>query len=183
MVKYFNYLNDHAVKERTMELLVQFLLLSMLITSHLFIKILTTPKMDPDEVPEDASSWFSNVTSHVKMQISFCLWMSIAFEKLGTVWLSGKGEKDFGITMHDTGRYLRIGAAYIRFEFPKHFFVPDKWFFLCFTYNNKEKRIEVYLNSEKIFEEKIKDHLDTFVIESDFLQYAKFGWKVCWATN
>ena len=35
--------------------------------------------------------------------------------------------------------------------------------------------MEVYLNSEKIFDEVIKDHLDTFVIEKKFLQYAKFG--------
>ena len=84
MVKYFNYHNDQAVKERTiMELLVQFLILSMLITSQLFIKILTTPKMDPDEVPEDASSWFSNVSSPVKMQLSSCLWMAIALEQFG----------------------------------------------------------------------------------------------------
>ena len=141
----------------------------MLITSHLFIKILTTPKIDSDDVPKDASSWFSNVNSHAMINISSCHWMSIAFEELGTVWVSGNKTKNFGINMHDTGRYINIGG------FPKHFFVPDKWFFFCFTYNNENKRLEVYLNGKTIFKEKIKHHLDTFVIDKDFLQFAKFG--------
>ena len=161
-----------------MGILVQCLILSMLITSHLFIKILTTPKIDSGNVPEEASFWFSNITSHLTrniMNISSCHWMSIAFEKLGTVWISGNKTQNFGITIHDTGQYILIGGVYIRFEFPNHFFVPDKWFFLCFTYNNENKRLYVYLNSEKVLEEKIKHHLDAFVIESDFLQYAKFG--------
>ena len=63
----------------------------------------------------------------------------------------------------------------IRIEFPKYFFVPDKWFFLCFSYNNEKKKLVVYLNSEKIFDQIIKHHLDTLVINKDFLQYAKFG--------
>ena len=175
MVKNFNYCNNFTVKERTMGVLVQCLILSLLITSHLFFKILTTPKFDSDEVPEEASSWFSNFSSHVTMNISSCHWMSIAFKELGTVWISGNKTQNFGITIHDNGQYIEIWGVSIRFEFPKSFFVPDKWFFLCFTYNNENKRLEVYLNSEKVFEEKIKDHLDTFVIEKDFLQYARFG--------
>ena len=158
-----------------MGLLVQYSILSMFITSHLFIKILTTPKIVSDEIPNNASFWFSNVNSHAMVNISSCLWMSIAFEELGTVWVSGNKTKNFGINMHDTGRYINIGGFYTRFEFPKHFFVPDKWFFLCFTYNNENKRLEVYLNAETIFKEQIKHHLDTFVIDKDFLKFAKFG--------
>ena len=158
-----------------MGLLVQYLIISIFVTSHLFIKILTTPKIDSDEIPNNASFWFSNVNSHAMMNISSCHWMSIAFEELGTVWVSGNKTKNFGINMHDTGRYINIGGFYTRFEFPKHFFVPDKWFFLCFTYNNENKRLEVYLNAETIFKENIKHHLDTFVIDKDFLKFAKFG--------
>ena len=161
-----------------MGILVQCLILSMLVTSHLFIKILTTPKIDSGNVPEEASSWFNNITSHITrniMNISSCHWMSIVFEKFGTVWISGNKTKNFGITIEKTGRYIIVGGVYIRFEFPELFFVPDKWFFLCFTYNNEKKKLEVYLNSEKIHDQIIRHHLDTLVINKDFLYYAKFG--------
>ena len=68
-----------------------------------------------------------------------------------------------------------IGGNSVRYEFPKDFFVPDQWFFYCFAYNNGDKKLEVYLNSEKIFNKKITKHLDSFVIYKDFLQYEKFG--------
>ena len=42
-----------------------------------------------------------------------------------------------------------IGGLWTIVEFPRDFFVPDKWVFLCFTYKNKEKKLEVYMNSEK----------------------------------
>ena len=158
-----------------MGILVQGLIFSLLLSSRLFIKILTTPKTDSDEASEDAYSWLSNVSSPVMMNISSCLWMSIALENLGNVWLSENETKYFGIVMHKTGRYVLIGGIYIRVEFPNNFFIPDKWFFYCFTYNNKKKSLEVYLNSEKIFDKIIKDHLDTFVIKEDFLKYDKFG--------
>ena len=47
--------------------------------------------------------------------------------------------------------------------------------FFAFTYNNMEKSLEVYLNSEKIFKKTVKMHLDSFVIDQNFLQNEKFG--------
>ena len=133
--------------------------------------------MHLDEVTEDARawSWFSNYSSHITMNISSCNWMAMPSEELGAVWRSGNKTKNFGILFEKNGRYIMVGGVFIRFEFPKLFFVPDKWFFLCFTYNNKKKRLEVYLNSEKIHDQIIKHHLDTLVMNKDFLHYAKFG--------
>ena len=131
--------------------------------------------MDRDEAPADAYFRFSNVNTPVMVTISSCQWMSIAFEDLGTVWRSENEKKYFGIDMNRKGRYVIIGGIYIRVEFPKDFFIPDKWFFFCFTYNNKEKQLVIFLNSEKIWDTRVQEHLDTFVIEEDVLKHEKFG--------
>ena len=107
--------------------------------------------MDHDDAPEDAFSRL-DVTSPVLMNISSCQWISIAFEDLGVIWMSQEEMPYFSIAMAKEGRYIGIGRMSIRVEFPKNFFIPDKWFFLCFTYNNENKTLNVYVNSENVFE-------------------------------
>ena len=102
--------------------------------------------MDSDAAPPDAFSRFFNVSTPVLTNISSCYWMSMTFEDLGTVWISENETKYFGIKTYSNGRYSRIGKVEERVEFPKDFFVPDKWFLFCFTYNNIDKNKEVYLN-------------------------------------
>ena len=47
--------------------------------------------------------------------------------------------------------------------------------FFCFLFNNKNKRLQVFLDSEKIFNKVIEKHLDSFVIEKDYLEHERFG--------
>ena len=156
-----------------MGVLVQGCLLLLLVKSYLFIKILTTNKMDYDDVTTDSFTRI-NVSTPVLSNISTCQWISMAFEDLGAVWIS-ENNKFFDIIIKSAAKYLGIGKFSVRVEFPKDFFVPDKWFFYCFTYNNMEKSLEVYLNSEKIFKKTVKMHRDSFVIDQNFLQNEKFG--------
>ena len=135
-----------------MGVLVQWIIFSLYVKSHLFVKVLTTPMMDNDKAPPDAFSRFINVSTPVLTNISSCLWISKAFEDLGAVWISDNETEYFGIDMYIEGKYLRIGGNSVRFEIPTDFFIPDQWFFFCFTYNNEDKKLEVYLNSEKIFD-------------------------------
>ena len=82
--------------------------------------------MDSDEAPTDAFSRFMNVSTPVLKNVSSCHWMSVAFEYLGTVWISENETKYFRIETHSNGRYAGIGKLIVRVEFPKGFFVPDK---------------------------------------------------------
>ena len=158
-----------------MGVLVKCVIFSLFVKSHLFIKVFTTPKMDYDEALSAAFSRFINVSTPVLTNISSCLWVSLAFEDLGSVWITENRSKYFMIELLSKARYLWIGGMSVRFEFPEDFFIPDQWFFYCFAYNNENKKLEVYLNSEKIFDNKIEKHLDAFVIDKNFLQYEKFG--------
>ena len=85
-------------------------------------------------------------------------------------------QKYFGIYLTLVGKYIIIGNVAFRIEFPKDFkFTPEKWVFFCFSYNNENKSLVAYLDSKRIFDRIIKDHLDTFEIGRDFLNYEKFG--------
>ena len=155
--------------------LVRGFVLFLQVKSYLFIRVFTTPKMDSNEAPIDDYSKFANVRNPVLTKISSCHWSSISFEDLGTVWISDNETKYFRNSIRSNGNYFGVGGLSTRVEFPQDFFVPDKWFFFCFTYNNIEKKVEVYLNSEKILDKEIKKDLNSFVIDRDFLQYEKFG--------
>ena len=157
-----------------MSLLTQGFIFFLLVKSQFCIKVLKTPKMGR-EAPADAFSRFINVKSPILTNISSCHWMSKTFENLGYIWRSKNETEYFGMRIYSMGTYLDIGGNAIRVEFPKDFFVPDKWFFYCFTYNNMRKRLKVYLDSGKIIDKVINKHLDSFLIGKDFLQYEEFG--------
>jgi len=131
--------------------------------------------MDSNEALTNDFSKFVNVSNPVLTNISSCLWSSVSFGDLASVWISDNKTKYFTNHMTPDGNTLVIGGLYATVEFTRDFFVPDRWVFLCFTYNNIKKKLEVYLNSEKMFDKIIKKDLDSFVLDKDFLQYEKFG--------
>ena len=145
------------------------------VKSYLFIRVFTTPKMDSNEALTNDFSKFVNVSNPVLTNISSCFWSSVSFDDLGRVWISDNETKYFTNHMIPYGNVLVIGGLYTRVELTRDFLVPDKWVFFCFTYNNINKRVEIYLNSEKMLDKEIKKDLDSFVIDKDFLQYEKFG--------
>ena len=145
-----------------MSLLIQGFILFLLVKSQSCIKVLETPMMVYDKAPVDAFSRLINVKSSILTNISSCHWMSKTFENLGSIWISTNKPKYFGIWTYSSANYFDIGGNIIRVEFRKDFFVPDKWYFYCFTYNNMEKRLKVYLDSGKIFDKVIKKTLGFF---------------------
>ena len=155
--------------------LVRGFVLFLQVKSYLFIRVFTTPKMDSNEAPTDDFSKFANVRNPVLTNISSCHWSSISFEDLGSVWISDNKTEYFSNHITSDRNWLVIGGVWTTVEFTRDFFVPDRWVFLCFTYNNIKKKLEVYLNSEKMFDKIIKKDLDSFVLDKDFLQFEKIG--------
>ena len=82
-----------------MGVLAQGCLFLLFVKGHFLIKVLTTPKMAPDDVPNDAAppDAFTriNASTPVLSNISTCLWISLAFEDFGGVWIS-EDKKYFG---------------------------------------------------------------------------------------
>ena len=102
---------------------------ALFIKNFIFLKILHVPKMK--SVPENPSSKLTNVKSPVLVNVSSCLWISLALEgKFGGsehILLTELHKTDFSLTINKQGNYLRIWEIIIRIEFPKHFdFIPDK---------------------------------------------------------
>ena len=83
----------------------------------------------------------------------------------------------FGTTFRSGVLYFYIGSfSRTRIIVPEHIsFTPEKWRFLCFSFDNIEKVLMVYLDSEKITEKTIDNGLENFEIESDFLKGEKFA--------
>ena len=104
-------------KTRAMGLLVQGFIFSLLVKSHLFIRVLTTPKMEADEAPADGFSRFINVSTPVLENNSSCHWMSIALEDHGHVWISEHEKKYFEIFLYSNRRYVMIGDNAIPYRF------------------------------------------------------------------
>ena len=141
---------------------------------YLFLNIVRTPRFEEDKAPTESFSRLQNVSSPVLTNLSTCLWVSMDLGDLGVIWSSEKAF--FSVILRKKAKYIVIGGVYIRIDFPKaFFFTHEKWFFFCFLYNNRNKRLNVFLDSEKIFNKVIEKHLDGFVIEQDFLKHEIFG--------
>ena len=159
-------------------MLPSLLIFALLTKNYASLNILHVPKMK--SVPENPSSKLANVTSPVLVNISSCLWISLAvegkFSGSGHILLTERSKTDFSFTMNKQGNYLRIWKIIIRIDFPKNIeFIPDKWFFFCFTYSNDKKWLLAYLNGVNIFVKAIQNDLDTFQIEKNFLENLRFG--------
>ena len=84
--------------------------------------------------------------------------------------------KQFGIKLLPQGNYVYVDGLPIRLKFHDGYtFVPGKWFFLCFSYDNQKKRLRVHINSKLILEKTFDTVLDSFRITENFLSQSKFG--------
>ena len=62
------------------------------------------------------------------------------------------------------------------FQLPGDFvFIPERWTFFCFSFDNSKKELKVYFNGEKLLQKIIKKHLEDFEIEKNFLENERFG--------
>ena len=110
--------------------LVRGFVLFLQVKSYVFIRVFTTPKMDSNEALTNDFSKFVNVSNPVLTNISSCLWTSISFEGLGRVWTSDNRKYFRNNMVSDRNMFVIVGLWTI-VEFPRDFFVPDKWVFFC----------------------------------------------------
>ena len=47
--------------------------------------------------------------------------------------------------------------------------------FFCFSYNNVNKEVKVFINGKQVMQKIIETHLDSFEISENFLETEKFG--------
>ena len=73
--------------------------------------------------------------------------------------------------------YIGFYSYFVRFDFPREFVncIPDKLMFICFAYDNSEKRIKIYQNFKLTIDKQINKAMKDFKISKDFLQKLQFG--------
>ena len=150
-------------------------IVALCIEESILIKVLTTPKFEKGKAPSDSFATLRNPSSPPLKQVSSCLWNSLNFESFAETWSSSNSF--FGTAFWTGVAYLYIGPfSSTRMTIPEHVsFTPEKWRFFCFSFDNIEKVLKVYIDSEKIMETTIDNGLDNFEIESDFLKGEKFA--------
>ena len=135
------------------------------------IKVLTTPM----EASEEALATFSEPRNFSISKLTICLWTFNFFQQ-DTWFLQETSNKGFRISMTSFGNYFKIGSLSYRYPFPDDFeWLPDTWMFICFSYDNIAKEFKIYLNGDKIFENKEARELDGYKISEDFLQHLSLG--------
>ena len=138
------------------------------------IEVVVTPKFKKGEAPAEAFTSFQNFSSQPLSAISACHWTAFETEDLGSVWATRN--TFFGNSLRRDSKSMYVGRVVIRFKYPSTFlFKPEKWMFFCFSYDNLNKEIKVYVNGKNVLQKIVKDHLDNFEIEKNFLQNEKFG--------
>ena len=150
-------------------------ILALCVQLNKSIKVLTTPKFPKDKAPAASFATLKNPTSPVLTTLSSCLWTSLYAEDFGSTW--SFGNNFFRTSFRSEGKIFAIGEyTVILIDYPEHLlFTPEKWLFFCFSFDNIEKVIKVYVDSEKILEKKIHKGLEDFEIESNFLKEEKFA--------
>ena len=103
----------------------------------------------PEGAPQSSSARIKNAPSPPLETVSSCLWFSHQFETRGGAW-TRKGEH-FGYRFINDGNYMYIDKLISRFELPSDFvFIPEKWIFFCFSFDNTRKEVKVYWNSGEL---------------------------------
>ena len=153
---------------------IKIFILALCFKLHLSVRILTTPTFDAGSAPPSSFVTIKNSASPALTKISSCFWTSLYLEDLGYVWARTKSS--FGFRFQRGRNYIFVDYVAIRYEIPSDFiFTPEKWIFFCFSFDNTNKELKLFLNSQKILDKIIEKHWDNFKIEKNFLQSAKFG--------
>ena len=140
---------------------------------HCF-KILRTPLLIQEKISESSFAVVQNPLSPSSSKLSLCIWVSQTFENKFNI-LSAKDERGFSILFDPSGNTISIDGVDIQFKFPpKYNFIPEKWIFFCFAFDNTDKKMKIFRNAENIFEKKIKS-LENYEIHKDFVGLQQIG--------
>ena len=126
------------------------------------LKILKTPKFPDGKTPPSSFATFRGAKLFAR------LWVSPTHKHHAEV-LSRNEDSGLLLTFKSDGNYIAIDSYYIRFDFSSDF-VPSKWMFFCFTFDNSENKIKIYEGSKLILEKQISKE-----IPEDFLQNLQLG--------
>ena len=122
---------------------------SLCLYHSLSVKVITVPKFVETKAPSTSFATVKNSSSPALTQVTFCYWTSSFGATVGNTldWANSF----FGLYFHIPMKYIVINRVSVKVKFPATFiFTPEKWFFFCFSYDNKIKALNVFLNSEKI---------------------------------
>ena len=136
--------------------------------------MIVTPKFQAGPAPTSAFKRIKNVSYPALVRISSCYCSALDLEDFGSVWASRNAY--FGNSFKSDAKYMYVGKIANRFPLPGDFvFIPERWTFFCFSFDNSKKELNVYFNGEKVLKKIIKKHLEHFEIEKNFLENEKFG--------
>ena len=120
-----------------------YLLLLLYLTSS-SVRVLKAPNFPEGKAPETSFAELKNPKMFNADAFTICFWVSVTFEHHAEI-LSRAEKTGLLITFLSHGNYIDIGEHSVRFEIPKKFdFIPEKWMFLCWTY---QKLLKVYFGS------------------------------------
>ena len=146
------------------------LMITWWISQNSGIKVLQIPVHSKEEVPPSSFVRVKDHSSYQLFHISSCVWYSSLVQSglLITNFLEWKQEVI----------YFKIGAVVrARMVLPEKFwFIPEKWVFFCFSFDNISKILKVYLDTEVIADKYLDDELEGFEIAKwgDFLYMLQF---------
>ena len=142
------------------------------------LKVLKTPKFHIGDTPVDAFATIANLKNISTSELTICVWV-LNYYKEDSWFFEETSDKGIRLSVLQTdwfANYIKVGQFYFRFSFPQHFeWLPDIWAFFCFLFDNKVKRLSLYLNSEKIFENQEEEQLKDYKIAPYFLNHQKIG--------
>ena len=150
------------------------LILCLSLKYCLSIKVIVTPKFQEGPTPSSAFTRIKNVSSPALVSISSCCWSALDLEDIGSVWATRNTY--FGNSFKSDAKYMYVGKIVNRFQLPADFvFIPERWTFFCFSFDNSKKLLNVYFNGEMVLKKIIKKHLENYEIKKNFLENEKFG--------
>ena len=115
----------------------------------LSITVIVTPNFQAGPAPTSAFTRIKNFSSPVLTRISSCYWSALDLEDFGSVWVSRN--KYFDNSFKSDVKYMYVGKIANRFQLPGDFvFIPERWSFFCFSFDNSKKDLKVYINGEKV---------------------------------
>ena len=151
-----------------------FLLLGNFFVPSITLRVIITPRLKNETGKTKSFTRIVNITSPVLDKLTACSWFSMDYEDLGSVWASRN--EYFGMRIKTDTKSLYIGRLSHKFKYPENFsFVPEQWIFFCFSYDNIKKSLRVFVNAKVVLNQKINQHLDSFIIKENFLELEKFG--------
>ena len=137
------------------------------------LKILRTSRFENGKDPASTFATIKDEKLFDIVDISICFWVSILYPHHAEV-LSRSDHSGLLITFKEDGNYFAVGSYFIWFEFGMdNPFIPGKWMFFCFTYDNTKKIIKIFHGSDLLLKKQLEENY--LIFPNNFLQKLILG--------